>query len=196
MAKTTKTKKTINPTDISDVITPSEETVNIQETTAANNAIIPDSALINVKSNVFGKLIFNSKRNGERIVWQQCGDVQQLTLATLRNIKTESINFFKEQWILILGFADENAQKFLPGDIYKQLYVAQYYAHVFDPANYEVICSWSPNEIHEKISLMSEGAKENLVVALNTYIEKGILDSVKAIKAFEKELGCDLRELG
>ena len=43
---------------------------------------------------------------------------------------------------------------------------------------------------------MSNGAEENLVVALNTYIEKGVLDSVKSIRAFEDALGCELREEG
>jgi hypothetical protein len=41
--------------------------------------------------------------------------------------------------------------------------------------------------------MMSAEAKVNLAVALNTYIEKGILDSLKRIKAFEEVLGCDLR---
>ena len=36
-------------------------------------------------------------------------------------------------------------------------------------------------------------AKVNLAVALNTYIEKGILDSLKRIKAFEEALGCELK---
>ena len=36
-------------------------------------------------------------------------------------------------------------------------------------------------------------AKAKLVVVLNTYIEKGILDSLKAIKTFEEVLGCDLK---
>lgn len=40
--------------------------------------------------------------------------------------------------------------------------------------------------------MLSKGAKGKLVVALNTYIEKGVLDSLKAIKTFEEVLGCDL----
>jgi hypothetical protein len=40
---------------------------------------------------------------------------------------------------------------------------------------------------------MSAEARVNLVVALNTYIEKGILDSIKRIKAFEEVLDCDLK---
>lgn len=183
---------------LDDVITtdaPSNgSSVDSTSTVSDFNSVIPDSALINVKSNSFGKLIFVSKKTGERIVWEKCGEIQQVTLATLRTIKLECINFYKEQWIILMGFADENAKNYTPNDLYKQLFVAQYYKDLIDPSDYERICSMSPSEIKDKVSLMSDGAKENLVVALNTYIEKGILDSNKAIKTFEEVLGCDLRD--
>lgn len=190
-------KKTTSQVDMSDVIatpfTAPEEKMTFTGTTKKKE-VIPDSALINVKSNVFGKLIFVSKRTGERIVWEQCGDVQQVTMNTLRLIKTEAVAFFRDQWILVVGFADENSGKFNPPDVYEQLFVTQYYKEVIDPSDYEAICSMKPNEIAEKIPQMSDGAKANLVIALNTYIEKGVLDSIRAIKAFEEALGCDLRD--
>lgn len=192
------TKKKTSPTvDLSDVIVPTSSMPagSISNTTKGKKRdVIPDSALINVKSNVFGKLIFVSKKTGERIVWEQCGDVQQVTMNTLRTIKTEAVAFYRDQWIVIVGFADENADIFDPADIYQQLFVSQYYKELIDPSDYEAICSMKPSEIAEKIPLLSEGAKANLVVALNTYIEKGVLDSIKAIKAYEEALGCDLRD--
>ena len=186
-------KKTVRPVELGDVIAESEP-ANIDFTNVTKDAgIIPDSALINVKSNAFGKLIYVSKKTGERIVWDQCGEIQQVTLATLRGIKLECIKFYREQLIIPVGFADENADKFNPADIYKQLFIAQYYKNLVDPSDYEVLCTMTPAEIKEKISFMSTGAKENLAVAVNTFIEKGVLDSIKAIKAFEEALGCELR---
>lgn len=188
-------KKTVKPIGMDDVIAETTaEKIDLENVTADPKAVIPDSALINVKSNSFGKLIFVSKKNGERIVWDKCGDIQQVTLATLRTIKLECIGFYKEQWIIPIGFADENAEKFTPADIYKQLFVTQYYKELIDPSDYERICSMTPSEIKCKVPLMSDGAKENLIVALNTYIEKGVLDSVRAIKTFEEVLGCELRD--
>lgn len=186
-------KKTVRPEVLADIVAESEPT-NIDFTNVSeNSANIPDSALINVKSNAFGKLIYVSKKTGERIVWEQCGEIQQVTLATLRGIKLEAIHFFREQLIILVGFADENGGKFTTADIYKQLFVAQYYRNLVDPSDYEALCAMTPAEIKSKISFMSTGAKENLAVAVNTFIEKGVLDSIKAIKAFEEALGCELR---
>lgn len=155
---------------------------------------IPDSAMINVKSNVFGKLIFVSKRTGERVEWENCGEIQQVPLSLLRTMKQECIKFFQDQWVILTGFADENEDTFRAADIYEQLYVAQYYKNLVDPSDYASICSMTVDEINEKVPLMSDGARANLVVALNTYIEKGVLDSMKVIKAFEQALGCELRD--
>ena len=189
----TATKKKIAPVDLSDVMdTSCNEEVDLNKVSAHDAADIPDSARINVKSNVFGTLYFESKRMGETIEWGRCGEVQTTTLAVLRNMKMEAPRFFKDQWVIIVGFADSNREKFEVADIYQALFITQYYKNVVDPSNYAEICAWSPDEIAERVPLMSEGARANLAVALNTYIEKGVLDSVRAIQAFEKALDCSL----
>ena len=193
MATTTKKKTTTPKVDMSDVIVPCEETTELDLTkTTAGTVRIDDTALINVRSNVFGELIFVDTVTKEKISWHQCGEVLQMPLSTLRHMKNGAVKFFTNQLVLITGFADENAEKFEVADIYKALYISQYYKEILDPTNYDDICNWKPAEIKEKVSVLSGGAKAKLVVVLNTYIEKGILDSLKAIKTFEEVLGCDL----
>lgn len=194
MATTTKKKTTTPKVDMSDVIVPCEETTELDLTkTTAGTVRIDDTALINVRSNVFGELIFVDRVTKEKISWHQCGEVLQMPLSTLRHMKNGAVKFFTNQLVLITGFADENAEKFEVADIYKALYISQYYKEILDPTNYDDICNWKPAEIKEKVSVLSGGAKAKLVVVLNTYIEKGILDSLKAIKTFEEVLGCDLK---
>lgn len=194
MATTTKKKTTTPKVDMSDVIVPCDETTELDLTkTTAGTVRIDDTALINVRSNVFGELIFVDSVTKEKISWHQCGEVLQMPLSTLRHMKNGAVKFFTNQLVLITGFADENAEKFEVADIYKALYISQYYKEILDPANYDDICNWKPAEIKEKVSVLSSGAKAKLVVVLNTYIEKGILDSLKAIKTFEEVLGCDLK---
>ena len=193
MATTTKKKTTTPKVDMSDVIVPCEETTELDLTkTTAGTVRIDDTALINVRSNVFGELIFVDRVTKEKISWHQCGEVLQMPLSTLRHMKNGAVKFFTNQLVLITSFADENAEKFEVADIYKALYISQYYKEILDPTNYDDICNWKPAEIKEKVSVLSGGAKAKLVVVLNTYIEKGILDSLKAIKTFEEVLGCDL----
>lgn len=193
MATTTKKKPTVKEVDMSDVMAVADEPATIDlKKTSAGVVRIEDTALINVKSNVFGELIFVDPVTKAKVKWSQCGEPLQLPLAMLRNMKNGAVKFFTNQLVIITGFADENAEKYEVADIYKALYITQYYKDILDPTNYDEICSWTPAEIKQKVPMLSKGAKGKLVVALNTYIEKGVLDSLKAIKTFEEVLGCDL----
>ena len=193
MAYTKKKPAATKEVDMSDVmVTEDKPTVINLQKASTGTVRIEDTALINVKSNVFGELFFIDPVTKAKIKWTQCGEVLQLPLATLRNMKNGAIKFFVNQLVVITGFADENADKYEVADIYKALYISQYYKDILDPTNYDEICSWTPAVIKQKVPVLSKGAKGKLVVALNTYIEKGILDSLKAIKTFEEVLGCDL----
>lgn len=193
MATTTKKKPTNKEVDMSDVMAVADEPTSIDLQKTTPGAIrLDDTALINVKSNVFGELIFVDPVTKAKVRWVQCGEVLQLPLAMLRNMKNGAVKFFTNQLVIITGFADENAEKYEVADIYKVLYITQYYKDILDPTDYDDICSWTPAVIKQKVPMLSKGAKGKLVVALNTYIEKGVLDSLKAIKTFEEVLGCDL----
>jgi hypothetical protein len=189
-----KTKKTSNQySSLSDVMTISaeDEKVNFDKT-SDGRVVIDDTAMINVKSNVFGELFFVDPVTKEEVSWPQCGETQVLTMGMLRHMKTGAVKFFVNNLVVITGFADANADKYETADIYKALSIQQYYKNYLDPTHYEDICSWTPSEIKSKTALMSQGAKQQLIVALNTYIEKGVLDSLRAIKAFEEALDCEL----
>jgi hypothetical protein len=194
MAKTTSKKSVSKDVDLSDVIVVSDEPLDIDFSKATAGSVrLDDGALINVKNNILGELIFVDPVTKEEMRWPRCGEVLQIPLGTLRHMKTGAIKFFSNQLVVITGFADENAEKYAVEDIYKALYITQYYKDIIDPSNYNDICQWTPDEIRDKIPMLTAGAKGKLVVALNTYITKGILDSLRAIKTFEEVLGCDLK---
>jgi len=165
------------------------------ETKRTERVNISDSALINIKSNTFGELFVIDPITHEEISFPECGYVQTVTMGFLRHLKTGAVKFYSNQLIVIVGFADENADKYTVEDIYNALFISQYYKDFLDPADYEMICAWTPEEIRQKVPALSAGAKQKLLVAVNTYIEKGLLDSLKAIKTFEEVLGCELRGL-
>lgn len=194
MANTTVKKKSKSDAQevLADVIDFSSPDEVDMSNASAGPVNIDDYAVINVKSNVFGNLIYIDKKTGEEIRWRSCGEVLPVSFSTLRNMRARSIDFFKNQWVLPIGFADENGEKYTAADIYKALFITQYYKDFVSPSNYEEICSWSPDEIKKRVPLMSSEAKENLTVALNLYIKREILDSRKCIKAFEEALGCEL----
>lgn len=167
--------------------------INLKDTT--QNARIEDHILIKVKSNVFGALVYRNQKSGEETKWSMCGEVQTMTMGDLRAMKANQISFFANQWIIILGVDDGSECNVKPADIYRALGITRYYENVVDPSNFESVCNWSVNEIEQNVSLLSEGAKMNLAIALNEFIKSGALDSVRKVKAFEKALGCSLAEL-
>lgn len=176
------------------IISEDSEPTNLNLNQTSQNVKIEDGVLIKVKSNVFGTLIYKNSKTDEETVWSKCGEVQLLTMGDLRAMKANQAKFYSNQWIVIIGLDESADCKANTADIYKNLGIAKYYENLVEPSDFDTICSWSEKEIMEKVSLMSENAKNNLVIALNEYIDKGILDSRKTIGAFERALGVDLTE--
>lgn len=185
-------KKEKMKVDLSKIISNDNEVANINFKNTTSSVKIDDNAQIKVKSLFFGELIYQNGRTKEITKWGKAGETQLMSMSDLRAMKAEQIAFFKNQWVIILGVADGSDCSATPADICKSLIITKYYENFVEPTNYDVICSWNLSDIPEKISLMSDGSKENLVVALNGYIESGALDSMKKIRAFEDALGCEL----
>lgn len=194
-------KKTTNSTSnsakkkMAQVISEENEVTKINLKDVTPNARIEDHILIRVKSNVFGTLVYKNQKNGEETHWSMCGEVQTMSMGDLRAMKANQASFFTNQWIVILGVDDSTECNAKPADIYKILGITRYYENIVEPSNFESVCNWSVNEIEQRVSLLSDGAKMNLVIALNEYIKNGALDSVKRVKAFEKALGCSLADV-
>lgn len=170
----------------------SEETKN----TAKNQPKpikIEDGVSIKVKSGFYGRLTYKNPRSGETFIWEHSGDVQFLAMSDLKTMKAQDVGYFKNQWIVIVGVSDDSDCKAKPADIYKALAIDVYYKNFIDPTTFGSVCSWTEAEIAERVPSLSEGARLNLIVALNGFIKDGTLDSRKKIKAFEKALDCELQ---
>lgn len=154
---------------------------------------ISEDTLVKVKSGFYGKLYYKNLVTGERVVWENQGEIQTMTVRELRAMRTQQPGFFKNQWLIIAGVADGERCKATPFDICKALVITEYYKNFIDPSNFDQVCDWSDAQIEENVALMSPGARENLIVALNQFIADGRLDSIKKIRTFEKALGCDLK---
>lgn len=154
---------------------------------------IGDGVSVKVKSGFYGVLYYKNPRSGETFIWEHSGDVQFLSMSDLKTMKAQDVGYFKNQWIVIIGVADDADCKAKPADIYNALAIDVYYKNFIDPTTFDEVCSWTESEIVEKIKMLSEGARQNLIVALNGFIKDGTLDSRRKIKAFEKALDCELQ---
>lgn len=154
---------------------------------------IDDGVSIKVKSGFYGVLCYKNPRTQETFIWEHSGDVQFLSMSDLKTMKAQDVGYFKNQWIVIVGVADDSDCKAKPTDIYKALAIDIYYKNFIDPTTFDEACNWTEDEIAEKVATLSDGAKQNLTVALNGFVKNGKLDSRKRIKAFEKALDCELQ---
>lgn len=189
MAQQTKATKGGAKTDTGNQTKTNEKIEKASKPAPKRPSKIDDSTLIYVKSNTFGGLTYVDRRSGEIVNWEYCGDIQPVTMSLLRTIKASASVFFTENKILV-DYVDDDEHT--PEDVYNALAVGRYYKDTIDPDDFERVCGWAVNDIPKKVALLTTTAKENLVVALNTFIEEGRLDSLKKIKAFSEALGCDL----
>lgn len=156
---------------------------------------IPEDTIIKVRSNFFGSIHYKNLITQTKIKWKRQGDIQLMPLRELRAMRMAQPGFFEKRWIAIEGVADGEECEATVYDICKSLEIIEFYKNSINPGEFAKACLWSDREIEDNVSMMSPAMKENFIVALNTYIADGRLDSLRRIKAFERALECDLRSL-
>ena len=155
---------------------------------------ITDNTTVVVRSCFSGKLFYKNLKTGDETEWSRIGDEQELSVGDLKSMRSTQSSFFKNQWIRIVCAYDDDGNEIPAIDVINHLRVQQYYQNFIDPSDTSAVCGWSVKEIEENVPLLNESARENLMVALNDYIESGSLDSLTKIRAFEKALECKLGE--
>ena len=155
---------------------------------------LDDDVLILVKSNVFGKLIYINHKTGDETQWENYGDVQSISVGDLRAMKAKQLDFFKENWILIVGVEDtsEEFDEVETKEIYDALQVYQYYKNTLCPDDINQVFNWSISDIKNKVPNMTNSVKSSIIIRANELIKSGVLDSIGKVKALEEILGCDL----
>lgn len=168
---------------------------SVKDDTKKKRIMFDDSAIILVKSNTFGHLIYINPRTGDRTDWMHFGDEQPITMGDLRAMRGTQNAFFSDNMIIVSGVNDDRYPDAGPSDVYDALMVSKYYKYLVDPDNFNSLFNMNESEIKERVHSMSQNARMNLVIALNTSIQNGTLDSVKKIRLFEELLGCELTDL-
>lgn len=182
------------PNAVTDTIV-TDKIDSVKDDTKKKRIMFDDSAIVLVKSNTFGHLIYINPRTGDRTDWMHFGDEQPITMGDLRAMRGTQNAFFSDNMIIVSGVNDDRYPDAGPSDVYDALMVSKYYKYLVDPDNFNSLFSMNENEIRERVHSMSQNARMNLVIALNTSIVNGSLDSVKKIRLFEELLGCELTDL-
>jgi hypothetical protein len=155
---------------------------------------LDDDVLLSVKSNVFGRLVYINHKNSDETQWEEYGEIQPLSVGDLRAMKAKQPDFFKENWITIVGVesADDDYDNVDMSEIYDALMISQYYQKSECPNDLNEVFAWSVNEIKEKLPKMTSSVKTSIIIRANELIIDGSLDSISKVKAIEEALNCSL----
>lgn len=138
---------------------------------------------ITVRNGFDGKLIYKSKRTGEKYVWQDFGDEQDIELAELKNAKNSCKKFFENNWFMFDNM-----------DVIAYLGVERLYKNALDIDHFDEIFSLPPDKAKERIALLSDGQKCSVKYRARKLIQDGVIDSIKMINALEEALCTELIE--
>jgi len=144
---------------------------------------LPADMVITVRNGFNGKLIYKSQKTGERFVWEEFGDEQDMELQELKNARNSKKGFFENNWFLI----DDPA-------VIEYLGVDRFYKNALTYDDFDTLFEMSAEEIRERVDKLSGGQKASVVYRAKQLIKEGVIDSIKVIDALEKSLGVELIE--
>ena len=139
--------------------------------------------LITVRNGFQGKLSYRSKRTGEKFVWSEFGDEQEMELRELKSAKNTSKKFFADNWFMF-------NEQWVP----EYLGVSGYYKNSIPIDGFDDIFKLEPEELKRRIDLLSKGQKKSLAYRARVLIAEGEIDSLKKISVLEEALGTELIE--
>lgn len=174
--------------DTTSTITTAAETQEVSEEKSpvvsykAKKAI-PMDALVMVKSAIYGKLIYVSKRiQGYKEVWNGFGEEIPMEMAELYSMKNTDRKFFTENWIEVDPL------------VLRDLQMEKYYTQAIPIDTFNSLFELSESELESKIDNMKEHIRNAFVLEAMKRVENGTLNNLKTISLIEKKLNCELYE--
>lgn len=165
------------------------ETAQQKQTTVAEDKkpMIPKeidpNQIITVRNGFQGRLVYKSKRTGERFVWDTFGAEQDMELSELKNARNSNKKYFINNWFMF----DEDW-------VVDYIGMRQYYKGAISIQDFDKLFEKTASEIEKAVSKLSGGQKKSIAYRAKQLIAEGGIDSNKTIAALEKCLGTDLIE--
>ncbi len=138
---------------------------------------------VTVRNGFQGMLIYKSKRTGEKFIWSEFGEEQEMELRELKDAKNSSKKMFINNYFMF----DEDW-------IIDYLGVRNYYQNGLHIEDFDNLFKKSPAEIKRIVSKMPSGQKNSISYRAKQLILNGEIDSRKTIAALEDALGIELIE--
>lgn len=139
--------------------------------------------MVTVRNGFQGRLVYISKKTGERFVWEEFGDEQDMEIGELRSARSSSKAFFENNWFM---FDDQWVVDYLG--------MNKYYKYALRVEDFDDVFTKDPEEIVEIVNDMTKGQKKSMAYRARALIAEGEIDSNKVIATLEKCLNTQLVE--
>lgn len=168
--------------------TPNEEVAVTNNATHEKAPVKVDIDLnqyITVRNGFNGRLVYKSKRTGEKFIWDSFGDEQEMELIELKNARNSAKGFFSKNWFM---FDDDNAW------VIDYLGVGKFYKNALTIEDFDKLFEKTPAQIKSVIEKLTPGQKKSVEYKAREMVASGDIDSKKVITAIEESLGVNLIE--
>lgn len=132
-----------------------------------------------------GRLVYKSKRTGERFIWSSMGDEQEMELKELRNAKNAAKGFFTKNWFMF-GKDDQWVIDYLA--------LGRYYKNTIDIDDIDNVLKSNYKIIESRLANVPNGQKATLANRARQLIANREIDSNRSIAKLEEMLGVELVE--
>lgn len=139
---------------------------------------IDPTQIVTVKNGFQGRLVYKSKKTGERFVWDAFGSEQDMEIGELRNARNSNKKYFINNWFMF----DEPW-------IVDYLGMGKFYKFSISIDGFDALFEKPVTEIEETIAKLSDGQKKSIAYRAKQLIAEGGIDSNKTITTLEKCLG-------
>lgn len=144
---------------------------------------IDPNQIITVHNGFQGRLVYKSKRTGERWSWESFGAEQDMELSELKNARNSNKKYFINNWFMF----DEDW-------VIDYLGMRQYYKNSLNIQDFDQLFKKPVGEIEDIISKLSEGQRKSVAYRAKQLIAEEEIDSNRVINTLEKCLGVELVE--
>ena len=144
---------------------------------------IDPNQIITVRNGFQGRLVYKSKRTGERWSWESFGAEQDMELSELKNARNSNKKNFINNWFMF----DEDW-------VIDYLGMRQYYKNSLNIQDFDQLFKKPVGEIEDIISKLSEGQRKSVAYRAKQLIAEEEIDSNRVINTLEKCLGVELVE--
>lgn len=163
------------------------ETVEAEQEKPSTKKMIPKAfdpnQIVTVRSGYQGRLVYKSRKTGERFVWDSFGADQDMELAELKNARSTNKKYFINNWFM---FDDP--------EIIDYLGMTQYYKFALKIDEFDKLFDKPIAEVESTVAKLSAGQRKSVAYRAKQLIADGAIDSNKMIAALENCLGVELIE--